>query len=490
MYRMEPTTSRKRCELGGAAFLTSLAFLSSDEYNLQSQIQCDGGSRMSDAANSYQGALDYLYSFVDYSLTHNLRNAAEHFDLLRMEEFLRLLGSPQAAYPVIHIAGTKGKGSTSVFTAGALQAAGYRVGLYTSPHLQNFTERIQTDRVEILPEQLAALVEEIKPVVAQVPRLTTFEISTALAFLHFQRSAVDVAVFEVGLGGRLDATNVVEPLVSVITSLSMDHMAVLGDTIEKIAFEKGGIIKPGRPVVLAPQQSEAARAVIADLAQQRGCPLTEVAAQYRWTPAEHTLDWQQFVLEYRSTGKNLHLTIPLLGSHQLENAATAYAALQVANQHGLAVLDSAVIDGFARASWQGRFDLLQREPPLVVDSAHNRESALRLRQTIDEYFPNQPVILLFGASEDKDIDGILDELLPRAQQVITTRSVHPRAASAELLAELVDRRGAVVQAVPQVEEALSMALRLAQPGTLICGTGSIFIAAAIRDCWFQLQKHG
>ena len=206
---------------------------------------------MDDIELAYNQALDYLYSFVDYSLTRNLTYSPEKFDLGRMVELMKNLGDPQRAYPVIHIAGTKGKGSTAALIASALQAAGYKVGFYTSPHLQDFTERIQVNQTPVSHATLTALVEEIKPQVAKTERLTTFELTTALAFLYFQRCKVDIAVVEVGLGGRLDATNIVTPLVSVITSLSMDHMAVLGDTLPKIAAEKAGIIKPGRPVVLA-----------------------------------------------------------------------------------------------------------------------------------------------------------------------------------------------------------------------------------------------
>jgi dihydrofolate synthase/folylpolyglutamate synthase len=205
---------------------------------------------MKEVAVAYQEALDYLYSFVDYSLTRSFRYTPDKFDLGRMVRFLQLLGDPHQSYQVIHVAGTKGKGSTAALIASTLRAAGYKTGFYTSPHLQDYTERIQVDGQPIPPGDLAALVEELKPVVAQIERLTTFEITTALGFLYFARQKVDVAVAEVGLGGRLDATNVVDPLVSVITSLSLDHMAVLGDTLPKIAFEKAGIIKPGRPVVL------------------------------------------------------------------------------------------------------------------------------------------------------------------------------------------------------------------------------------------------
>ena len=205
----------------------------------------------------YNKALDYLYSFVDYSLKHSSELAKADFNLGRMFALMDSLGNPQMKYPIIHVAGTKGKGSTSALCAAGLQVAGYKVGLYTSPHLLDYTERIQINGEPISHEQLVELVEEIKPYVAKIEMLTTFEITTALAFMAFAKYGVNAAVFEVGLGGRLDATNIVTPKVSVITSLSYDHMAVLGDTLAKIAGEKAGIIKPGVPVVSAPQKDEA-----------------------------------------------------------------------------------------------------------------------------------------------------------------------------------------------------------------------------------------
>ena len=251
---------------------------------------------------AYQEALDYLYGFVDYSLTRNFRYTADKFDLGRMVELMQLLGDPQTQYPVIHVAGTKGKGSTAAFIASALQAAGLRVGFYTSPHLQDYCERIQVNRKDISHADFTDLVQTVKPTVARVEQLTTFEITTALGFLYFAQQKCDVAVIEVGLGGRLDATNVVDPLVSVITSLSMDHMNVLGDTLAKIAFEKAGIIKPDRPVVLAPQREEA-RQVVEQVAEERNAPVMRVGQDYLFSPWSHILGWADLSgLARRRTG--------------------------------------------------------------------------------------------------------------------------------------------------------------------------------------------
>ncbi len=217
---------------------------------------------MSDIETAYNSALDYLYSFVDYSLKHSSELAKADFNLDRMRALMTELGDPQNQYPIIHVAGTKGKGSVCALCASALQAAGYKTGLYTSPHLLDYTERIQINGEPVSHVGLVKLVEQVKPAVAKIPKLTTFEITTALGFLYFAQQKVEAAVIEVGLGGRLDATNVVTPNVSVITSLSYDHMAVLGNTLTLIAGEKAGIIKPNIPLVSAPQKEEALQVLV------------------------------------------------------------------------------------------------------------------------------------------------------------------------------------------------------------------------------------
>jgi dihydrofolate synthase/folylpolyglutamate synthase len=434
----------------------------------------------------YQQTLDYLYGFVDYSLTRNLRNLPENFDLDRMRLFLEHFGNPEKSFPVIHVAGTKGKGSVCAFIASALQAAGYKVGLYTSPHLQDYTERIQIDRRPIQHDRLVELVNEIRPFLDQGTRLTTFEITTGLAFLYFAQEKMDVVVAEVGLGGRLDATNVVDPLVTVITSISYDHTQVLGNTLSEIAAEKGGIIKPFRPLVLSPQQEEA-RQVLERLAMERNAPLIQVGRDYIFEGLTDSLEGQS--LEVRRSevpeAVPIRLDIPLLGAHQVENAATAYAALQTAAACGLPVSIESIQSGFSQVSWSGRFEVLRRNPPIVVDSAHNRDSARRLVDALDRYFPREPVILVFGASEDKDIRGMLQELLKRADTVIFTRSYHPRAIEPTDLIQMVKEYQKTAFSVPKVEDALEEALRLAGDEKMILVTGSIFIAAGALQSWYN-----
>jgi dihydrofolate synthase/folylpolyglutamate synthase len=427
---------------------------------------------------AYNLALDYLYSFVDYSLKHASELAKADFNLDRMRALMTELGNPEAQYHIIHVAGTKGKGSVSVLAASALQAAEFKTGLYTSPHLQDYAERIQIDGKPIPHADLSELVEQIKPAVAHIPYLTTFEITTALGFLYFARQGCDAAVIEVGLGCRLDATNVVTPLVSVITSLSLDHMLVLGDTLAKIAGEKAGIIKPGVPVVSSPQEEEALKVLI-EIAGQRGCSLTLVGQDVQFEALSHSLNGQSLQVQ---TGKQAPqvLTIPLLGLHQVENAAVAYAALQASS---LQVPDEAIRKGFANVKWHSRFEVLRQAPPVVIDVAHNRASAFRLRQTLDDFFPNIPVILLFCTLEDKDIAGMLAELSPRLELVIATRADHPRAPSAEWIAERVRQAGIPVEVVMPADAALDRALELAGEDKLVLTAGSVAFAGEVNSAW-------
>ena len=447
---------------------------------------------------NYQSALDYLYSFVDYSLKHSSELAKADFNLDRMHALMAELGHAQNAYPTIHVAGTKGKGSVSALCAAALRAAGYKTGLYTSPHLQDFCERIQVDGKPISHDALAALVDEIKPAVARVPKLTTFELTTALGFLYFARQHVDVAVIEVGLGGRLDATNVITPRVSVITSLSYDHTAVLGETLTLIAGEKAGIIKPNVPVVSSTQQDEALR-VLEKVSAERNAPLTLIGRDVTYNLLNHSLDGQTFNLQPSNFPT---FTIPLLGKHQVENAVVAYAALKAS---GLDVSDEKIHAGFAAVQWPARFELAQREnPTLIFDSAHNQDSFEKLAATLQEYFPGRKVSLIFGISEDKHLLAMLNAIAPLLMRVIVTRADHPRALEPEKIIETAFSSGLGVSfkvgpdqtsgipfevAIP-VETALKRALDLSQKdGSIVVSAGSIFVTAESKAAYL-LNKHG
>ena len=432
---------------------------------------------------AYNLALDYLYSFVDYSLKHASELAKADFSLDRMFALMDALGEPQNAYPIIHVAGTKGKGSTSALCASALQAAGYKVGLYTSPHLADYCERIQIDASPLAHGQLVALVDEVRPAVARVPKLTTFEITTAIGFLAFARAGVDAAVVEVGLGGRLDATNVATPRVSVITSLSMDHTAVLGSTLAKIAGEKAGIIKEGIPVVSSPQKAEALD-VLERVARERSASLTLVGRDVKFAFVSSSLDGQHFII-HNSEFRIMNYEIPLLGQHQMINAATAYAALQAS---GLAVSDESIQKGFSQVKWPARFEVARREPPVIFDSAHNDDSFARLRETLETYFPGRQVYLIFGASEDKNIPGMFREMKPKIRKLIATRADHPRALEVEKILGLADQAQVKNEAAVPVSAALARALELsAKDGSIVLSAGSMFVTAEVMAAWKKVS---
>ncbi|MGB5846034.1 MAG: folylpolyglutamate synthase/dihydrofolate synthase family protein [Anaerolineales bacterium] len=434
----------------------------------------------------YQEILDYLYSYIDFSLEKVTRYSAERFDLDRMREFMAALGNPQNQYKILHIAGTKGKGSVAALCASALQQSGLTVGMYTSPHLQDYAERIQVDGTPIPHDDLIALVEEIKPKITTSPEITTFEITTALAYLYFARRDVNVAVMEVGLGGRLDATNVCVPDVTVITSISYDHTYLLGETLAEIAAEKAGIIKTGIPVIVSSQMAEA-RETITRIAAERAAPVVEIGEDYLYRLLDKSLSGQSLEVWLASESEQdsapVRLSIPLLGDHQLQNAATAFAALMVAKEHGIAVSDYGIQHGFRTVQWPGRFEILRQDPALIIDSAHNRDSAQKLYNVLEDYFPGQKVVLVFGASEDKDISGMLTELKPGVDQVVATKSTHPRAADPEELVNLANKLDLPAILTQTVEEAMIEAEQLSGGKTNILVTGSIFVAAAARSVW-------
>ncbi len=439
---------------------------------------------MDNVEDSYHAALDYLYSFVDFSLQKAITYSPARFKLERMQQLDESLGYPWAAYPSIHVAGTKGKGSVCILCASALHAAGYKVGLYTSPHLDDYAERIQIDGQFIPHQHLVEMVEMIKPYVAAIPELTTFEITTALALWYFQRQHVDAAVIEVGLGGRLDATNVLRPIVSVITSISYDHTYLLGNTLAQIAGEKAGIIKPGTPIVNSLQQEEA-RQVIDQVAHNRGSSLLQVGRDVLFSEKSHSFEGQTLQVWQKdgNPAKPLTITIPFLGAHQAVNAATAYAALRIYDKLGLPISQDAIKCGFAQAFWPGRFEIVQQSPPVVLDCAHNRDSAQKLRQTLQEYYPAKPVILVFGASEDKDIEGMLIELMPSVKELVAVKSFHPRAIEPEKLVQMAAPYNRPVHCVEHIPDALDKALGLAGNEGLVLVTGSIFVVAEARKYW-------
>lgn len=428
----------------------------------------------------YAAALAYIYSYTNYERLGMPKYTMTHYDLERMRTLLARLGDPHHRFQSLLIAGTKGKGSTAAFAESMLRAAGYRTGLYTSPHLHSFRERIRIGGQLIGEEDVVRLVEVLRPHAERIAGLTAFELITAMAFYAFAEAGVEVAVLEVGLGGRLDATNVVHPAVAVITSISYDHTQLLGDTLWLIAREKAGIIRPGALVVSAPQMPEA-MTLIEEVCAGRRAELVVVGeGDYRWLRGHATMHGQWFELQ----GERYY--IPLLGRHQIANAVTAWAAVDGMEQRaGLAVPHAARREGLRATEWPGRLEILNRQPYVIVDSAHNGDSAGKLRQALREFFPRRRVVLVFGASGDHPFQDALCELLPIAARTFVTRSRHPRAAAPEALLETVAQLGHQAVAITPVGEAIMAALQNSDTDDLICVTGSVFTVADAREFWFR-----
>jgi len=435
----------------------------------------------------YQAALDYILSFADYE---RLPRSAFVFDLKRIEGLLAGLGNPQHAARSIHIAGTKGKGSTAAMLASILTQAGYRTGLYTSPHLLSPMERLQVDGKPMAENTFGRLVAMIRPEVAAVNasgglgELTTFELLTALAFVYFQEREVDYQVLEVGLGGRLDATNVVRPEVCIITSISYDHTDVLGDTLSQIAMEKAGIIKSGSILVCSPHPSEAME-VIERICRERGVRLVKVGSEVTWERQAISPEGQSFRLSGLAGEYNLE--IPLLGEHQLENAATAVTAAEVLATKEARISPESIARGLSQVRWPGRLQVLRRRPRVIVDGAHNADSARRLARALGQYFSFARVFLVFGASSDKNIAGMVAELASLPGEVIVTRSRHPRAVAPAVLGREFSKHGIVPEEVENVAAAVELALARANPADLICATGSLFLVAEVME---HMAKRG
>ncbi len=431
----------------------------------------------------YQSAVKYIYGLTDYEKIPG-SSWVNDFDLRRMEDILRRLGNPHQGIKSVHIAGTKGKGSTSAMIASVLSAAGYKVGLPTSPHLHTPPERIRIGNTDINEKDFGNLMGEIMPEVEEVNRdnrygkLTTFEVFTALAFLYYKRAGVDFQVIEVGLGGRLDATNVINANVAVITTISLDHMDVLGDSIGAIAAEKAGIIKRGNTVVTSVQRSEA-MSVIEAACLKNSATLIRVGIDITWEEDSHSLSGQSFIL--KSIRGEYHLSIPLLGDHQIENAATSVAAIECLIGQGNRITVEDISSGMAQVQWPGRLQILRRNPTLVVDGAHNADSARRLKEAIIKYFDYKRLILIVGISSDKDITGIAEELNQIADIVIITRSQHPRSAGTDVLMKKFTGRDNRIFVAQNVALALQTAYSVADKTDLICATGSLFIVAEIME---------
>jgi dihydrofolate synthase/folylpolyglutamate synthase len=413
--------------------------------------------------NAYQSSLDYLYRLEKFGMI---------FGLTQVKRILEALGNPHRELQVIHIGGTNGKGSTAALMASILQREGYRVGLYTSPHLIDFNERIRVNGQMIENEEVAELtswmIERVHSAKIRDP-FTFFDFTTAMAFLYFSRKTVDLAIVEVGLGGRLDSTNVVDPLLSMITNVSRDHEDVLGKTLLKIAGEKAGIIKKKRPVITAATQPGVLH-LLSRVCREKGAPFYRVGKEFRSIGSD-TTDFT-----YEGLHRKLwNLQVNPRGPHQIVNATTALGASEMLEQLGYPVSTSAMVEGLRSVEWPGRFEQVASSPRVILDGAHNPAGAIALRESLKEESSYRRLILLIGILKDKDFKTILRTLTPLADHIILSKPHFDRAAPVSLLEKAMKENGKTVEAIEDLEEAIQRGLSLTGTEDLLCITGSLYM---------------
>ena len=434
---------------------------------------------------TYEEALQYLDSFINYEKadSYNYRSLLK---LERMKRLAALLGDPQRAAPAVHVAGTKGKGSTAAYIYSILKAANFKVGLYTSPHLMSFHERIRVNDCFISEEEIARILNKIKNVIEPLmkdDRPSFFEVCTILAYLYFKEKNIDFAVYEVGLGGRLDATNIIEPLVCAITPLSYEHTDKLGNTLEEIAAEKCGIIKRGSFCVSAPQEKEASK-VIEDTCRTRHSKLIFIGKDINFEEIRSN-DKEEIFSVSGIYGKYSPLNSKLIGSHQMVNAAVAIGVIEALISRGITIPVDTIKSGIEDAKWEGRLEIVNRKPYLVLDGAQNKASAHVLAGAIKKIFKYKKLILVLGVSKDKDIKGILEELLPICDSLILTKSkVSTRALEPAKIKEFIDvvkHNVKDITLTSNVEDSLNKALLIAGQDDLILATGSLFVVGEAKE---------
>jgi dihydrofolate synthase/folylpolyglutamate synthase len=432
-------------------------------------------------ARSYESALRFLFTHTDYEQMLRVRYNRDTFSLDRMRLLCKQLGNPQDRFPSVHVAGTKGKGSTCTMLARMLQAGGYRVGLYTSPHICDIRERITINGEMISQVALTRLICGIEPVLERLgaEKPTFFEIFTALAFKYFAEQQVDIAIIETGLGGRLDSTNVIKPLVCGITSLSMDHMHQLGSTLSAIAAEKAGIFKKDVPAISVQQEGEAKR-TLRKVARETKTELLfageDIEFSYRVESSRQDGCHTRVCLTTPQS-RFEHLPVPLLGEHQALNCGLALALLDRVKLNGFNVPDAKAIEGLAALKLPGRMELVRSDPRILVDGAHNAASVHALMRAIGQHIPYDSMVMVFGCAADKDISGMMEQISAGADKVIFTRAANnPRAASPKELAEAYEARsGRVAQVTQSLDDAMRIAFSAVSREDLICITGSFYL---------------
>jgi dihydrofolate synthase/folylpolyglutamate synthase len=437
----------------------------------------------------YNAAVHYLLS-LGRELGAPTQASAAKFHLDNIRVLAERLDNPQRSYPSTHIAGTNGKGSTAAFLEQILRDAGFRTGLNTSPHLEKINERMRVNGQDISDEEFAAVLTHIHDLIEKLlaesqlrAHPTYFECVTAMAFAFFRAERVDFAIFEVGLGGRLDATNILLPVVSVITRIAFDHENFLGHALAEIAGEKAGIIKPGVPVILAGEQPEDARRIVRERAAQLGSPLVETASAYRVDSVRMEGGRVRAKIIETATGWTTEIVPELPGRFQLQNALNALAAARVLIEKGLKIPDSAITSGIAHASWPGRIEKLQSNPDVYLDGAHNPSAAQELASFLRENFAGRTIRMLFAAMRDKAVDEIAGTLFPLATEVIFTEPRNPRAISAPQLAEIAGHHANDFRVIASAEAALETALTESAPDDAVFITGSLYLVGQLRQYW-------
>jgi dihydrofolate synthase/folylpolyglutamate synthase len=417
----------------------------------------------------------------------NTAKFGSNLGLQRTEKILEFLGEPHKKLKCIHIAGTNGKGSTTAMLSEILKEAGYKVGMYISPFLEEFEERIQINNINIPKEALSKAVTKVSKAVDEVVGLgydhpTEFEIITCAMFQYFYEEEVDYAVVEVGLGGRLDSTNVLTPILSIITSISYDHMQILGDTLNKIAYEKAGIIKEGVPVVLYPQEEESLE-VIKRVCDERNSTLIEVP---RNCAELKEVDGLKQKLRLQTSSNTYNIKLSLLGRHQLLNCGIVVFAVEELNKQGLSIKEEHILEALKKVRWPGRLEVLKEKPLVVIDGAHNIDGIKKLSESVDIYFNYEKLILILGILADKQVAEMIDVIAPSAYRIIAVTPNSERAELSSKLAEAVTLVNKNVEAVENYGEAYEKALSYASPEDIILVSGSLYMIGDMRRL---IRKH-
>ena len=438
---------------------------------------------------NYSESLQYLLS-LGRELAAPSHARAMKFDLANIRALSSQMGDPWKKFRSVHIAGTNGKGSTAAITESILRSAGIRTGLYTSPHLEHINERIRIAGANLSDQEFAEaftrlhqLIEQMLSSGALPAHPTFFECLTAMAFDVFARANVEIAVLEVGMGGRLDATNIVTPAVSVITQIDFDHEAYLGHSIEQIAFEKAGIIKRGIPVVTSAEDTVALE-VIRRRAAELSAPIVEIDRAYCVELLASDIRGSRAQISSRENDFDATISVPLPGKFQVRNAVTALATVRLLAQNGVKISDAQIVDGITRVRWPGRLEQISAHPDVFLDGTHNPAGARELAAFLDENFAGRKIYLVFGAVRDKSVDEIASRLFPRAAKVFITAPKQSRAISPSALAEMTSDLASNLEVIPEPLDALERAIAAAIPDGVVIATGSLYLVGDLRRSWF------